>query len=202
MSADAAKPRFFVSEDDPASKQAILRAALALFVQHGLAATNIRMIGAAAGYTNPAMFKFFESKEALALYLFERCYARLFLAVHAAASAPAFEHALAGVVGAFLGALDHDLEATLFVQDSLRELWPKLPASARKRSILGTLKRLLERGIHEGQVQGYRSPDVPVAALVGLMAQLGREVYFREIPGPASRHRSEVEIAIRRMLGG
>jgi AcrR family transcriptional regulator len=199
---DAGRLRLFLAEDDPASKQAILQAALALFVQHGLAGTNVRMIGAAAGYSNPAMFKFFESKEALALYLFERCYARLFLSVHAAASAPAFDDALAAVVGAFLGAMDQDLEATLFVQDSLRELWPRLPASARRGSILGTLTRLLKRGMREDRVRGYHSPEIPVAALVGLFAQLGRVLYFREVPGPASRHRAEIDLAIGRMLGG
>src|SRR5215831_3268362 len=118
MAPDPGRLRLFLAEGDPASKQAILQAALALFVQHGLEATSIRMIGAAAGYTNPAMFKFFESKEALALYLFERCYGRLFLTVHAAASKDEFDDALAAVIDAFLGAMDHDLEATIFVQES------------------------------------------------------------------------------------
>jgi AcrR family transcriptional regulator len=199
--ADAPRSRLFVAEEDPASKQAILQAALALFVQNGIAATNIRMIGAAAGYTNPAMFKFFKSKEALALYLFERCYTHLFLTLDAAASTGEFDDALAGVVGAFIGAMDQDLEATLFVQDSLRELWPRMPASSRKRTILGTLRRLLQRGIREGRVRGYHSAEIPVAALVGLMAQVCRELYFREIPGPAARHRPELELAIARMLG-
>lgn len=197
----AVKPaRFFVSDTDPASKQAILQAALGLFVRHGLASTNIRMIGEAAGYSNPAMFKFFESKEALALYLFERCYHRLFTSVHAAASADVFDDALAGVVSAFLQAMDEDLEATLFVQDSLRELWPRLPAAARKHSLLGTLKRLVQRGMRDGRVHGYGSPDIPVAALVGLMAQLGRLLYFEEVASPASRHRAELTLAIERML--
>jgi len=202
MSPDASRTRFFVSEEDPASKQAILQAALALFVQHGMEATSIRMIGAAAGYTNPAMFKFFESKEALALYLFERCYGRLFLSVHAAASKEAFDDALAAVIGAFLEAADHDLEATIFVQESLRQLWPRLPESARRGSILGTLKRLFARGIREGKVRGYRSPDIPVTVLVGIMGQLVRVLYFREVSGPASRHRAEIEMAIGRMIGG
>jgi TetR/AcrR family transcriptional regulator, repressor of fatR-cypB operon len=202
MNPGASRTRLFLSDGDPASKQAILQAALALFVQHGLAATSIRMIGAAAGYTNPAMFKFFESKDALALYLFERCYARLFVAVDAAVSTAAFDDALAGVVRAFLEAMDNDLEATLFVQDSLRELWPRLPAAARKQSILGALARLFRRGIREGRVRGYRSADIPVAAVVGLVAQLGRMLYFREVPGPASRHGPEIELAVGRMLGG
>jgi len=202
VNARGAEPRFFLDEGDPPSKQSILRAALGLFVKHGLAGTNVRMIGEAAGYTNPAMFKFFESKDALALYLFERCYERLYRRIEAAAGRRPFEAALGEVLGAFLGAMDEDLEAVLFVQDALRELWPRLPAAARKRSILRQLRELLERGIREGAVTGYASSDVPVAALVGLVAQLGRMLYFGEVAGPARLRRAELELALRRMLKG
>jgi AcrR family transcriptional regulator len=198
----AASQRSFLSEDDPPSKQGVLRAALKLFVAHGVSGTNVRMIGEEAGYSNPAMFKFFESKDALALYLFERCYARLYVPVAASAGRGSFAEALGGVVDAFLGAMDEDLEAALFVQDSLRELWPRLPASARRRSILRALRELFERGIREGAVTGFASPDVPVAALVGLVAQLGRMQHFGEVEGPARARRGELELALTRMLKG
>lgn len=202
MRARAAQPRFFLSEGDPPSKQSILRAALKLFVNHGLAGTNVRMIGKEAGYTNPAMFKFFDSKEALALHLFERCYENLHRRVEAAAAREPFRAALGGVLDAFLAAMDEDLEAVLFVQDALRELWPRLPASARRRSILRTLRELFERGIREGAVGGYRSPAVPVAAVVGSTAQLARMVHFGEIEGPAHRWKGELELALTRMTKG
>lgn len=201
MSPPAAS-RFFVAESDPPSKRSILQAALRLFVRHGLDGTNVRMIGAEAGYTNPALFKFFDSKEALALYLFERCYLRLTGAIEAAAARPAFGEALGGVVEAFLAAMEEDLEAVLFVQDTLRELWPRLPAPVRRRSILRTLRALLERGVREGAVTGYRSPDVPVAALVGFMGQLGRMIYFGEFKGPPRLLRADVNLAVTRMLKG
>ena len=197
-----AAPRFFIAESDPPSKQAILDAALKLFVRHGLSGTNVRMIAEAAGYTNPAMFKFFDSKEALALYLFERCYLRLHGRVAAAAARPEFGAALAGVVDAFLAAMEEDLEAVLFVQDTLRELWPRLPASVRRRSILRELRALVERGLREGAVTGYASPDVPVAALVGVVAQLGRMIYFGEVARPARAHGAELIVAVTRLMKG
>jgi TetR/AcrR family transcriptional regulator, repressor of fatR-cypB operon len=195
-------PRFFVSEGDPPSKQGILRAALKLFVLHGLEGTSIRMIGAEAGYTNPALFKFFESKDALALHLFERCYERLFRKIEAGAKRGPFTRSLDAVVDAMLTAMDEDLEAVLFVQDSLRELWPRLPARARRRSILGTLRVMFERGIGEGAVAGYGSADVPVAALLGLMGQFARMRYFHEIEGPAGASRAELALALSRMIRG
>ncbi|HVI95497.1 MAG TPA: TetR/AcrR family transcriptional regulator [Anaeromyxobacter sp.] len=197
-----AAPRFFIAESDPPSKQAILDAALTLFVKHGLAGTNVRMIAEAAGYTNPAMFKFFESKDALAVYLFERCYLWLHGQVAAAAARPEFGEALSGVVDAFLAAMDEDLEAVLFVQDTLREQWPRLPASTRRRSILRDLRALAERGLREGAVSGYASPDIPVAALVGVVAQLGRMIYFGEVARPACAHGAELVVALTRLMKG
>src|SRR4051812_47249332 len=97
MMARAAAPGVFVAEGDPPSKQAILRAALRLFVVQGVAATSIRTIAREAGYTNPAMFKFFESKDELALYLFERCYDGLYRQVAAAAAREPFREGLAAV---------------------------------------------------------------------------------------------------------
>jgi len=198
----SARQRCFLSEDDPASKQGILRAALSLFARRGLDGTTIRMIGEEAGYTNPAMFKFFASKDALALHLFERCYGRLHAAVAEAASTEPFDAALRAVVDALVEAMEEDLEAVLFVQDSLRELWPRLPASARKGSIVGELRLLFARGHREGAVSGFASPDVPVAILLGSMAQLARMAYFGELPKPPAAWRAELDLALGRILAG
>jgi AcrR family transcriptional regulator len=194
-----AAPRFFLLEGDPPSKQCILRAALKLFVRHGISGTSVRMIGEEAGYTNPALFKFFESKDALALYLFERCYVRLHAAVERAAREETFAAALEAVLDAFLDAMEEDLEAVVFVQDALRELWPRASAPVRARSILGALEALVERGRREGAVAGYRTSQVPVAAIVGLFAQFGRMIYFGEIPRPARQWRGDLMQAIRGM---
>jgi AcrR family transcriptional regulator len=190
---------WLLSQADAPSKQRTLDAALTLFVRHGLAGTSIRMIAAEAGYTNPALFKFFPSKDALALHLFERCHGRV-LGRLAPAAAGGFGTSLDRMIDAFLDLIDEDLEAVLFVLDSLRELWPRLPEAARRRSISAVLGDLVERGMREGAVVGYRSSDVPVAALVGLLAQLARVLYSGEIQAPARRHADELRLALTRML--
>ena len=68
---------FFVSPDDPPSKREIMKAALALFTEHGLDGVTIRDIAARSGYTNPAIFKFFAGKDDLAEHLFVECYREL-----------------------------------------------------------------------------------------------------------------------------
>ena len=202
LTSPARAPRFFLSDTDPASKQSILRAALGLFARHGLDGTTIRMIGDEAGYTNPAMFKFFASKDALALHLFERCYLRLHGAVAAAAAGEPFDVALRSVVDALVAAMEEDLEAVLFVQDSLRELWPRLPAQARRHSIIAALRALFERGIQRGEVTGFSSTDLPVAILLGSMAQLARMAYFGEIARSPAAWRAELDLALGRMMAG
>lgn len=199
----SSSPRsWLLSEADPPSKQAVLAAALQLFVRHGRAATSIRQIADEAGYTNPALFKFFEGKDALALHLFERCYARLFERVAAAASGKSFEAALDRVLDAFVDLMDEDLEAVLYVQDNLRALWPLLPPAARRRSLLRVLSELVERGRREGAIAGYASADIPVALVVGLLGQVARLAYFDELERPVRRHRDELRLALRRTLGG
>ena len=75
---------FYIREDDAPAKRQILRAAMKLFSEHGLAATSIRDIAKESGYTNPALYKHFAGKEELALHLFETCHRRLWAKCHAA----------------------------------------------------------------------------------------------------------------------
>ncbi len=180
----------------------MLDAALRLFVRHGLSATSIRRIGEEAGNTNPALFKFFASKDDLALHLFARCYERLHDRIVAAVSAGSFAEALDAVLDAYLAQMDEDLDVVLFVQDALRELWPRLPAAIRRKSILRALGELVRRGRREGAVSGYRSEAIPVAAVVGLLAQVARQAHFGELERPVRRHRAELRCALGRMLGG
>src|SRR5438034_7729582 len=67
---------FYISENDPPAKREILRAAMKLFSERGLAATSIRDIAQESGFTNPALYKHFVGKEELALHLFETCHGR------------------------------------------------------------------------------------------------------------------------------
>src|SRR5512146_1782843 len=80
---------FYIREDDPPAKREILRAALKLFSTRGLVATSIRDIARESGYTNPALYKHFAGKDALALHLFETCHARVWQACSAALAAGA-----------------------------------------------------------------------------------------------------------------
>ena len=138
---------FYVSEEDAPAKRKILVTALALFVRDGLCETSVRDIARASGFTNPALFKHFRSKDDLARYLFERCYLELAeLVSNAIASGATFAAKQRAVIDAYLAALDRDANSVLYVQDGLRHFWPKMPDRVRRHSIVGDVRRLLENG--------------------------------------------------------
>src|SRR4029079_3235149 len=144
---------FYVAEEDPPAKRRILVAALALFVRDGLCETSVRDIAKASGFTNPALFKHFRSKDDLARYLFERCYLELADTVtRAMASETRFDRKLRAVIDDYMAALDRDADSILSVLDGLRHFWPQMPENVRRRSIVAEVRRLLQLGRAEGHV--------------------------------------------------
>ena len=175
---DIRKP-FYVLPGDAPAKQKILVAALNLFVRDGLCETSVRDIAKVSGFSNPALFKHFASKDALAAYLFERCYLELFhLISRAARSEGNFAAKQHAVFSAYMAALEQDQSAVLYVQDNLRHFWPRMPADVRKHSILGEVRMLLEAGRKEGAVTKTIDIDLLTAAWVGTLQQFARLRYF------------------------
>jgi AcrR family transcriptional regulator len=190
----------YLNPDDPPSKRKILQTALRLFALYGLDAVTVRQIAGEAGYTNPALFKFFPTKDALALYLFECCYLELFEALKVGVGdSTTFDEGLEAVFRVFFSQLERDLDAFLFVQDHLRQMWPKVPVQTRKKSILGLIQQVLRRGMDEGVVRGA-NPDLLVAAITGTLQQFARLLYFGEFKGKPSDWRQELNIIIKRIV--
>ena len=188
---------FYVSSDDAPAKKKIIIAALDLFVRDGLCETSIRDIAAASGFTNPALFKHFASKDALASYLFERCYLEIFrLVANAIASGETFVMKQRAVVHAYMAALDRERNALLYVQENLRHFWLRMPARVRKHSILGEVRKLLEAGQSEGTVASDVDIGLLTTAWVGTLQQFARARYF----GDFNQTSTELEAALEHLL--
>src|SRR5512143_889095 len=82
----ASRVPFYIHEQAPPAKREIIRAALKLFSQRGLATTSIRDIASESGYTNPALYKHFAGKDDLAQQLFEVCHRRVWTSCSEAAA--------------------------------------------------------------------------------------------------------------------
>lgn len=185
--------------DDAPSKRALLDASLRLFVQRGLCETTIRDVAEAAGFSNPAIFKFFKNRDALALCVFERCYEELAARVERAAVAPAFDARTRAIVLAALEFMDAELDAFLFVNEQLRRFWPEVTPSLRRRSIVRILDELFARGEGSGAIPRGRDRALLTAAMIGTLTQFARALYFGEIAGPAVRRAPELTALVLRM---
>jgi AcrR family transcriptional regulator len=179
----------------------ILKEALRLFAQRGIDAVTVRDIGNRAGYTNAALFKFFATKDALALYLFERCYLALFESLSAAVRPEMpFAERMHAIVTVFVSQIDRDPDALLFVQDQLRQMWPRVSRSTRRHSILGLLRAALEQGVRENKVRSSANLDLSIAAISGTLQQFARMASFGEFRGPAGKWSGELERIVLRIV--
>lgn len=192
---------FYVHEDDPPAKREILRAALKLFSERGLAATSIRDIADESGYTNPALYKHFASKEELALHLFETCHARVFTSCAAALSAgKGFDEKLDAYVGRWLDLLDEYPEVLAFLSDSARVLWPKSKPALRRKTMIGLARSLVLEAPRVRAASGGVDPDAAAASMQGTLAELGRMIQVGVVPGPARRWHARIVALFRQLI--
>jgi AcrR family transcriptional regulator len=191
---------FYVREEDPPAKRQILRAAMKLFSEQGLAGTSIRDIAQESGYTNPALYKHFASKEELALHLFETCHHRLWARCNAAiGSSKSFDDQLDGYIGQFLELVDEHPEAIAFLSDSARVLWPKASSTVRRHTMIGLARSLMMKAPQIGRRKPAVHPDVAAASLQGTLAELARMLQIGVVSGPAVRWKGELVTFFRKV---
>jgi AcrR family transcriptional regulator len=182
---------FYIRESDPPAKREILRAAMKLFSQHGLAATTIRDIARESGFTNPALYKHFSSKEELALYLFETSHRRLWSRCQAAiASATDFGGKLENYIGEVLSLVDEHPEAMAFLSENARVLWPKAGPAVRRQTMIGMARSLMSAAPRAAK--GSVHPDIAAASLQGTLAELARMIQVGALRGTAASWKPEL----------
>lgn len=177
---------FYIEAGDAPAKRRILEEGLRLFAERGLSATSIRDIADAAGYTNPALYKHFATKEALALALFERCYqeqvARL---TRALATCEGFEAQFHAYLVSFARLYDEHPHAVIFTTDNLASLWPHVSPDLGKRTLLTLTRELLQDGRRQGFVARDADLALQISLVSGYLAQVTRQLYLGAMKGPA-----------------
>lgn len=192
---------FYLTPEDPPAKRAMLQAALRLFVSKGLCATSIRAIAAESGYTNPALFKHFESKEALALHLFEQCYQRYARELNkAAGAATGFRGKLHALLERFALLYDESPEAFLYLNDNLQHFWPQVGTALRRKSLVRLITKLVEEGQEGDMVRRDVSSPLLVAGIIGTLSQVARLIHFGELNGRASEYLDDLEALVLAMV--
>ena len=179
---------FYIRETDPPAKREVLRAALELFSERGLDATSIRDIARRSGYTNPALYKHFRSKDELALRLFETCHHHVWSSCDAAINAAdGFDKKLDAYISRWLDFIDDEPEVMAFLSDSARVLWPKSSATVRRRTMIGLARSLFDNGTKQHTRRPSASVDLLAASLEGTLAELARMIQVGVASGPARR---------------
>lgn len=167
--------------DDPPSKKAVLSAALKLFVRDGYDTITIRAIAAESGYTNPALFKFFKTKEDLGLHLFEKSYGVLLEELGPFFQRPGtLEEVVDGWVGTYLALLERRLDVFLFVHDHFAHFWPRAARRFPGRDLFTLMRGWLAEGRRTGAVSDAVPIEVQTAALGGFFHQFAKMVYLKK----------------------
>lgn len=193
---------FYVRDTDPPAKREILRAAMKLFSQYGLAGTTIRDIAKESGYTNPALYKHFVGKEELALYLFETSHRRLWSRCHAAIERTTdFEGKLENYIGEVLSLVDEHPEAMAFLSENARVLWPKAGPAVRRQTMIALARSLMSAAPRTGKVSAVH-PDIAAASLQGTLAELARMIQVGAVRGPARSWKAELVKLFRKTAAG
>jgi len=163
-----------------------------LFSENGLAATTIRDIAKQSGYTNPALYKHFVSKDELALYLFETSHRRLWSRCHAAIeSADDFDGKLENYIGEVLALVDEHPDAIAFLSENARVLWPKSGAAVRRHTMIGLARSDMNAAPRAGKGTAVHA-DIGAASLQGTLAELARMIQVGAVGGPAMKWKPEL----------
>ena len=158
------------------ARTAALTESLRLFASHGVDAVSIRDIAAATGFTNPALFRHFASKEALAQALFAQCYRSLIEVLEAAAETDG----LRGWLAAALSEIGQLPEGVLFVLDNLKRYWGTLPDDLKARNLPKLVLAMIERERVAGRMRADIPPALVATVLFGTLGQIARSAHFKE----------------------
>lgn len=176
---------FFVSADDSPARQRILIEGLRLFAEKGLHETTVRDISGATGFTNPALYRHFKGKDALASFLFERCYERMVAAIrNALDEAPPGPERMRAFLGAMVHLYSECPPALLYVSDNLRRFWPFVPPRLREFTLVGVVRQILAPGAVPGAADDV---EARVCIVIGAIQQLFRMLYLEGLDGPPER---------------
>jgi AcrR family transcriptional regulator len=177
---------------EPGTKARIERAALALFVDNGVDAATTREIAKAAGVSEGAIYRHFDSKDALAAAMFIRIHERLASLIRdAARSKQGVAEQTRAVVDAYCKTADADFALFTFHLPYTHRFLPTPegvdnPVDAVEDIVAGAIKR---REIMRAD------PALVTGMALGVVLQTALQIHYGRLAGPLSSRAAELAAA-------
>lgn len=183
-----------------ATKQHLARVALELFADKGISETTTRDIAEAAEIAEGTIYRYFSSKEGLALELFLIQHRRLAEALRdAAASASTLQGKLAAITHAYCSLADTDWPLFRYHLLYQHRQYPQVPQDAHNP--VEVLRGLLRDGMAKGEIP-QRPLELVIGMGLGVVLQCAVQKIYGLLPEPLSDHADILAAAVWRVVKG
>ncbi|MFI4934641.1 MAG: TetR/AcrR family transcriptional regulator [Caulobacterales bacterium] len=180
------------------AKTKIDEAAVDLFVRVGVDGATTKLIAAAAGISEGAIYRHYKSKDELALTLFMGAHRRLSSLVEAAAAGQSGIRAkAAAVVRAYCQAADENWPLFTFHMLSMHRFLPCYQEDGRDP--VSTVEKLLKRAMIETEIPPA-DPRVLAAMAIGVIVQTAQNKAYGRIDTTLTAHAPLMTAAVQAIL--
>ena len=190
-----------VTAADGTTKAKLERAALALFVEHGVDAATTRDIAAGAGVADGTLYRHFTGKDALAEEVFFAIHSRLADLVENAAaetSGAPFSATIGAIIKALCVFADDDPAAFTY---HLLYTHHYLPRRPKARNPVSAIETLIEAAAARGDVTLHASPALYGAMALGPVLQTALHRIYGRLTGPMQMDAAALTRAVCAIFG-
>lgn len=186
--------------DGAATRARIEREALRLFALKGFDATSIRDISQAVGVADPALYRYFESKEGLGRALFLTHYGALARAIaRIGAGPPDLAGKVRALVDLFCQLFDAEPDAFSFILLNQHAHLRFVPDTVADNAV-EALCVLFRKAQADGEMGGADA-NLVVAMALGAVLQPAVFAHYGRLTRPLGAHAGEIAAAALRIMG-
>jgi AcrR family transcriptional regulator len=168
------------------TKARVERAALTLFVARGVAETTTKEIAMTASIAEGTIYRYFPSKERLALDLFLRHHRALAEALEAAQEkAPTLREKIDAIVTCYCEWADRDW--TLFAYHLLNQHSFLIQVPEDVPNPVNVVREVISRAMRAGEIP-KRNIDLVAASAIGVVMQAATYKVYGRFEGPLAAH--------------
>jgi AcrR family transcriptional regulator len=180
----------------PLTRQRIAEAAIGLFAQKGVDRTTMKDVAQALGVSEPALYRYHASKEALYTSAFLEAYERIAREVAEICLRESnFRRCVAALIALFARLFDKQGDVFTFVLIDHHRYLAAVPAEA-ERNPVEALRRFFARAMGAGDIPRRGSPDFSVAISLGIVVQTAIFVHYGRLRRPLSSRVGEMTRAV------